>query len=55
MKKTYKKPQVVVLGSVEEITGWIGGGCEEFLGGTPYPNSCHIRRKHYHGPADFGS
>jgi hypothetical protein len=52
-KKQYVKPRVSKHGSVEEITGWVGGGCGEFLGGTQGSNwavSCQVN-----GPADFGS
>lgn len=52
-KKQYSKPRLSTHGSVEEITGWLGGGCGEFLGGTHRGNkwrACKVN-----GPADFGS
>lgn len=32
-KKPYSPPKLVVRGSVEKLTGWIGGPWGEFLGG----------------------
>ena len=52
-KKRYVKPRVSAHGSVEEVTGWVGGGCGEFLGGTQGTNwgfACHVN-----GPGSFGS
>ncbi len=33
MKKVYSAPQLVEHGSIESITGWIGGPWGEFFGG----------------------
>jgi hypothetical protein len=52
-KKQYVKPRLQTHGSVEELTGYIGGGCGEFLGGSQGTNNwlaCKVN-----GPADFGS
>jgi hypothetical protein len=52
-KKQYAKPRVTAHGSVEQVTGWVGGGCGEFLGGSEGSNfalACAVN-----GPADFGS
>ncbi len=53
-KKKYSKPRVTSHGSVEQVTGWTGGGCGEFLGGTqgsPRSVACAVN-----GPrASFGS
>lgn len=32
-KKPYSSPKLTVYGSIEKITGWIGGPWGEFLGG----------------------
>ena len=32
-KKQYNKPRVTDHGSVEQVTGWVGGGCNEVMGG----------------------
>lgn len=52
-KKMYAKPVLRSHGSVEELTGFIGGSCSEFLGGSEGTSNwlaCRIN-----GPADFGS
>lgn len=51
-KKSYKKPALSVLGSIEDLTGWAGGGAGEFFGGS---KSCRVSMKKGRGPADFGS
>jgi hypothetical protein len=53
-KRQYTKPQLSSHGSVEEITGWHGGGSGEFFGGTRGGSSGKVAfRKN--GPGDFGS
>jgi hypothetical protein len=52
-KRQYKKPELSRLGSMEELTGWSGGGSGEFFGGTHGASGKVAFRKH--GPADFGS
>ena len=32
-KKAYSPPQLTVHGSVEKVTGWVGGPWGEFFGG----------------------
>lgn len=51
-KKQYSKPRVSAHGSVEQITGYTGGGCNEFLGsqGTNGAFSCAV-----FGKKDLGS
>jgi len=54
-KKKYIKPQMNHFGSIEEVTGWVGGGCGEFLGGAPgQMQICAPKKKHNVFP-DFGS
>jgi hypothetical protein len=53
-KKSYKKPALSALGSVEAVTGWIGGGAGEFFGGGHSGRGCKVPSKGK-GPADFGS
>jgi hypothetical protein len=52
-KKSYLKPTLTTLGSVEEVTGWFQGGAGEFFGG----NSAKVAKNKNRGggPADFGS
>ena len=52
-KKQYVKPRLQTHGSVEELTGFLGGGCGEFLGGSQGTNNWLACR--LNGPADFGS
>jgi len=51
-KKQYSKPRVTAHGSVEQVTGFSGGGCNEFLGsqGTNAQTACFFL-----GKKDFGS
>jgi hypothetical protein len=51
-KKSYQKPALSVLGSIEDVTGWMGGGSSEFFGGGQSGRVC---AKKGAGPADFGS
>ena len=50
-KKSYNKPALSVLGSVEDITGWVAGSAGEYFGGTKVAKVKSKGR----GPADFGS
>lgn len=52
-KRQYKKPEAQVLGSIEQVTGWVGGGAGEFFGGG-HNSACKVPAKGK-GPADFGS
>lgn len=52
-KKAYVKPTLRTHGSIEELTGFLGGGCGEFLGGVQGTNNWLACR--LNGPADFGS
>jgi hypothetical protein len=52
-KRQYVKPQLTTHGSVEEITGWAGGGTGEFFGSARGKSGKVAFRKN--GPADFGS
>jgi hypothetical protein len=51
-KKSYQKPALSVLGSIEDVTGWTSGGAGEFFGGGKSGRLC---AKKGNGPADFGS
>ena len=51
-KKSYQKSTVSVLGSVEEITGWVAGAAGEYFGGNKVAK---VKVKKGGGPADFGS
>jgi hypothetical protein len=53
-KRPYQKPELIRHGSVEEITGWTGGGSGEFFGGSQgaAANKVAYRKN---GPGDFGS
>jgi hypothetical protein len=51
-KKSYKKPALSALGSIEDVTGWVGGGAGEFFGGS---KAAKVGVKKGGGPADFGS
>jgi hypothetical protein len=53
-KRQYKKPEAQALGSIEQITGWVGGGAGEFFGGGESGRACKVPSKGK-GPADFGS
>jgi len=53
-KRQYKKPEVQALGSIEDITGWVGGGAGEFFGGGHCGHGAKLVAKGK-GPADFGS
>jgi hypothetical protein len=55
-KKPYLKPALSSHGSVEEVTGWAGGGCGEFMGshGRGKSFGCSVK-KTGGGIADFGS
>lgn len=55
IRREYKAPQVQALGSVEEVTGWIGGGAGEFFGGNQASRSGKKLGSNGSGPADFGS
>lgn len=54
-KREYKAPQVQALGSVEEVTGWVGGGAGEFFGGNQAGRGAKKLGSKGTGPADFGS
>jgi hypothetical protein len=51
-KKSYKKPALSVLGSIEAVTGWVAGSAGEYFGGS---KSAKVSVKKGGGPADFGS
>jgi hypothetical protein len=53
-KRQYIKPKLTSHGSVEEITGWTGGGSGEFFGGNESSNGSKVAYRK-NGPADFGS
>lgn len=53
-KRSYKKPEAQVLGSIEKVTGWVGSGAGEFFGGGHTGRACRVPSKGK-GPADFGS
>lgn len=55
IKREYKAPQVKALGSVEEVTGWVGGGAGEFFGGNQSARGAKKLGSKGGGPADFGS
>lgn len=55
IKREYKAPQVQALGSVEEVTGWVGGGAGEFFGGNQASRGGKKLGSKGSGPADFGS
>lgn len=55
MKKKYEKPKLTEFGSVEEVTGWVGGGCGEFLGGIQHGHKFKCKKYNVYSPADFGS
>jgi hypothetical protein len=50
-KKSYKKPTVSVLGSIEDVTGWVAGSAGEYFGGS---KAMKVKLKGG-GPGDFGS
>ncbi len=55
-KKRYERPQLSSHGSVEEITGWVGGGSGEFFGGVSRGTGKFFSIKfNGSGQADFGS
>ena len=54
IKREYMAPRVKALGSVEEVTGWVGGGAGEFFGGNQSRGGKKLGSKGG-GPADFGS
>jgi len=55
-KREYQAPRVHALGSVEEVTGWVGGGAGEFFGGAAAKGGGAKKLgSKGNGPADFGS
>lgn len=55
-KRQYTKPTVQVLGSVEEVTGWVGAGSGEFFGGhSGVGGGAKKLGSRCKGPGDFGS
>jgi len=55
-KREYRAPQVHTLGSIEEVTGWVGGGAGEFFGGSAAARGGAKKLgSKGSGPADFGS
>jgi hypothetical protein len=51
-KKSYQKPTLSALGSIEDITGWVAGAAGEYFGGN---KTAKVGMKKGGGPADFGS
>ncbi len=51
MKKSYSKPALTVLGSIQDVTGWFAGSTGEYFGGQ---KQAKVKSKGA-GPADFGS
>jgi hypothetical protein len=50
-KRKYVKPKLISHGSIEEVTGWTGGGAGEFFGGNQSGHGTGAIPFHKHGPA----